>query len=484
VVDLNISPSNLLARMDVVTGGASATYGSGAVAGVVNLVLNNRMTGVNVDMDYGINEAGDGASPHVAVSAGRPLFGGRGHGLIGVEWQDQAAIRDCAAARDWCAASRKLYQNFSGSASDPSQVLAPLSGFEDFPARFQMVGHRFSQFAPTGTIYSSNASNTSGWRFTADGTGIEEYAYGYRGGTGRSTMGGDGPVTTSDLALRPSTERRTAFTNFEYELTPHTTGYLQGSYASTESLNRSRYTTSNACVRFNTAGVAAQPGGTARAGDFIPYGGDGEALTDPVTGEPIQDVERSPLWSNANFRTVLGNAPAGRVPPYFVPPGQQGSTDTTPPSWSFTNGSNPVWQRVRSARGTDYWNLVGVTLDVDFEDPGTPAVLPALGRNAYAFLGNLDPEALYQVQRAFGNSSITGGGPGLDNLFGATPCRGHTALRKVWNPQIEQWTAQESQTLRVVAGLRGSFGAGWSWDGYYQYGQTDSRSPRPLAPKR
>ncbi len=42
VVDLNIIPSNLLERMDVVTGGASATYGSGAMAGVVNLVLGRR----------------------------------------------------------------------------------------------------------------------------------------------------------------------------------------------------------------------------------------------------------------------------------------------------------------------------------------------------------------------------------------------------------------------------------------------------------
>src|SRR5690606_29658809 len=71
VVDLNIIPSNLLQRMDVVTGGASATYGSGAMAGVVNLVLNNRMQGVNVDVDYGINGEGDGGSPHVSISGGR-----------------------------------------------------------------------------------------------------------------------------------------------------------------------------------------------------------------------------------------------------------------------------------------------------------------------------------------------------------------------------------------------------------------------------
>src|SRR5690606_14270485 len=67
IVDMNIIPSNLLERMDVVTGGASATYGSGAMAGVVNLVLNTRKQGVSVDVDYGVNEAGDGGSPHVSI---------------------------------------------------------------------------------------------------------------------------------------------------------------------------------------------------------------------------------------------------------------------------------------------------------------------------------------------------------------------------------------------------------------------------------
>ncbi|MEO8314666.1 MAG: M56 family metallopeptidase [Pseudomonadota bacterium] len=67
VVDLNIIPSNLLERMKVVTGGASATYGSGAMRDVVNLVLNNRLTGFNLDMDYGINEAADGSSSQASI---------------------------------------------------------------------------------------------------------------------------------------------------------------------------------------------------------------------------------------------------------------------------------------------------------------------------------------------------------------------------------------------------------------------------------
>src|SRR5690606_13896349 len=120
---------------------------------------------------------------------------------------------------------------------DPSQVLVPLPGFESYPARFRMDDYRYSQYAPTGTIYSSAASNTTGFRFTEEGTGIEQYAYGYRGGSGRNTTGGDGPLLTSGLTLLPRTERRTLFTNFESALNDRMVGYLQGSYADTDTLN-------------------------------------------------------------------------------------------------------------------------------------------------------------------------------------------------------------------------------------------------------
>ena len=177
VVDMNIVPSNLLQRMDVVTGGASATYGSGAMAGVVNMVLDNKRTGVSVDMDYGVNEAGDGSSPHVSISGGLPLFGGRGHLLLSGEWQNSSAIRNCAGARSWCAESRTLFTNYSGLGSDPSAVANPLPGFEGLPARFEMENVRFSQFSPNGAIYHNDATLTSGVRFTDDGTGLHHMVF-------------------------------------------------------------------------------------------------------------------------------------------------------------------------------------------------------------------------------------------------------------------------------------------------------------------
>ena len=455
VVDMNIIPSNLLQRMDVVTGGASATYGSGAMAGVVNLVLNNRMQGVNVDMDYGVNEAGDGGSKHVAISGGTSLFNGRGHALLGLEWQDTSAIRDCAAARSWCAESRTLFSNNTGFGTAPSSTFSAVPGFEGMPARFQMSNMRFNQFQPAGAIYSTSVNNTSGFRFTADGTDIEEYAFGFRGGGGGgSSMNGDGPLTTTGTTMQPSNERKTAFTNFEFNFTERTTGYVQASYAETNALNKNTYTQGDACVRFDTQGVAGTPGA-----ELVP----GTTLTYNFSAP-------QPIWANPQFLAHLGLPPPapGGIANFY--PG----TLASPPV--LTNATNAVWGDWGAFGEVFAGNvyLISATLTAPFTAQGTPTVLPELGRDAYAFLNQLSPEALLQVQRSFGNNNSSG--PGPDYLTGSNPCTGFTSIYKVWNPQIQQQTKQDSETMRGVVGMRGRFGGDWRWDSYFQYGQTESSS--------
>ena len=56
-VDLSTLPSNIIERVDVVTGGASAQWGSDAVAGVVNLVINKTFTGLKGNLLYGNDQA-------------------------------------------------------------------------------------------------------------------------------------------------------------------------------------------------------------------------------------------------------------------------------------------------------------------------------------------------------------------------------------------------------------------------------------------
>src|SRR5688500_11922714 len=59
-VDLNIIPSALIERIESVTGGASAAYGSDAVGGVVNVILDRNFTGVKAQSDVGQTFQGDG----------------------------------------------------------------------------------------------------------------------------------------------------------------------------------------------------------------------------------------------------------------------------------------------------------------------------------------------------------------------------------------------------------------------------------------
>lgn len=88
-VDLNTLPTTLIQRVDVVTGGASASYGSDAVAGVVNIILNNRFDGFKASAQYSNNgqNAFEGYKADVAV--GFDFDGGRGHIVASASYFDQ-----------------------------------------------------------------------------------------------------------------------------------------------------------------------------------------------------------------------------------------------------------------------------------------------------------------------------------------------------------------------------------------------------------
>src|SRR5690606_9393589 len=69
-VDLNVIPSILVERMEVVTGGASASYGSGAIGGVVNVLLDRGLDGARAQLDMATTGAGDGDDIHYGFAWG------------------------------------------------------------------------------------------------------------------------------------------------------------------------------------------------------------------------------------------------------------------------------------------------------------------------------------------------------------------------------------------------------------------------------
>ncbi|NCP10345.1 MAG: TonB-dependent receptor plug domain-containing protein, partial [Sphingomonadales bacterium] len=92
VVDLNTIPSFLIDSVDVVTGGASAVYGSDALAGVVNFRLRQDLVGVEAGAQYNITERGDGARYNAYIAMGADLGGGQGHATVFAEYYKRAEI--------------------------------------------------------------------------------------------------------------------------------------------------------------------------------------------------------------------------------------------------------------------------------------------------------------------------------------------------------------------------------------------------------
>jgi outer membrane receptor protein involved in Fe transport len=91
VVDLNTIPQFMIESVDTVTGGASAVYGSDALAGVVNFRL-REVQGVELSSQYSITERGDGARFQVAGAIGSDFADGRGNVTVYGEYFDREEI--------------------------------------------------------------------------------------------------------------------------------------------------------------------------------------------------------------------------------------------------------------------------------------------------------------------------------------------------------------------------------------------------------
>jgi outer membrane receptor protein involved in Fe transport len=97
--DTNTFPTDLIERVDVVTGGNSAVYGSDALAGVVNFVLKDHYEGVQVRGQGGISQYGDAGTYYGSVLAGKNFADGRGNIAVDVEYARQNILYGSDRAR-------------------------------------------------------------------------------------------------------------------------------------------------------------------------------------------------------------------------------------------------------------------------------------------------------------------------------------------------------------------------------------------------
>ncbi len=92
-VDLNNIPTDLIESVEIVTGGASAVYGSDAVAGVINIKLKNNYSGIDLHAQNEITDKGDGYSGLFSALAGTDFAGGKGHITGNFTYTKEDAVR-------------------------------------------------------------------------------------------------------------------------------------------------------------------------------------------------------------------------------------------------------------------------------------------------------------------------------------------------------------------------------------------------------
>lgn len=92
VVDLNSIPGTLIKRVDVVTGGASAVYGSDALAGVVNFEMIDDFEGVEITGLYDVTSENDGEKYNFDITMGGNFADGRGNAVLYASYSKREAL--------------------------------------------------------------------------------------------------------------------------------------------------------------------------------------------------------------------------------------------------------------------------------------------------------------------------------------------------------------------------------------------------------
>jgi len=223
-VDLNLIPSILIERTEVMTGGASAAYGSDAVAGAVNVILDKKLAGFRGQVDYGVSDKGDGGNTHAALAWGADYAAGRGHVVLGTEYSNQSGIGNCFE-RSWCTPGAIVT---NGAFNTPAGVGNGYPNYvrSDTNAGFWMTSG--GVVAGNNNVLIRNMFGTGGIQFDANGNPAP-----YTPGqivSGIVQVGGEVVPTYRNTNLTIPVKRYTLFGHADLDFNDSLRGFFEASY--------------------------------------------------------------------------------------------------------------------------------------------------------------------------------------------------------------------------------------------------------------
>ncbi|AOH84983.1 hypothetical protein AWL63_14490 [Sphingomonas panacis] len=259
VPDLNIIPTALIKQVDVVTGGASAAYGSDAVAGVVNLQLNTKLQGIKANAQYGATRYNDAREFYDSIAAGTGFADGRGHIVVGGEYQHNDGTDLFNDKRAWGRQNAAL-------------VSLPANRAAGLPANLVANNVTFGTLTTGGLITPTVATNPVALRnlqFVVGPNGATTTAPfdagAYQGQIATQMIGGSN--VSPYQVLRGPSERYNLLGHVTYDFSDHVSVWAQGLY-------------SNVYTHNVSAQIRAATGGT---GPFITIRRDNAYLQQALT---------------------------------------------------------------------------------------------------------------------------------------------------------------------------------------------------------
>ncbi len=373
-IDLNTIPTALVDSIEIITGGASATYGSDAVAGVANFKLRNTFSGIELNADYGASTRGDGKTAQISGIMGGKFDGGKGHMMLAFEYSNRQAV--AGSQRDFFTqpsvrflARQPEGSIFSGGWGNGSNNpnVGVLNGILSGYAGYTPVTSVGDIGVNTdGTIFTSRAGSNPAENYRGVGAVL---------GAALNAAGTQaGVILGNYFAVQVPLTKYNVFTKGDYELSDHVTAYAQFNFSESKALDQTG------------------PGSTKQSA------GSPVELTIPISNPYVQ--------ANPNLLALINSAYGG-----VAPPTAKVKESKILFGWGnrIENFKYDVWQALGGFKG----DIPGTALTYD--------IYASFGRASYTSVatGDISLAAINNVLAT--ETATTGPGGCIYNPFGTNP---------------------------------------------------------------
>ena len=212
-VDYNTIPAQFIERIDILTGGASAVYGSDAVAGVVNIIYKKDFEGVAFDGQYGMSAENDNQETQFGITLGTNTEDGRGNIMAHVGYTKQGAV----LSRDRDRSAIDQVSTGAGVTGDPEQL-------------FDITRPFYSSFAPQGRFFTENGPG-AGITFDRSGNVIPWST------NGTATLAATGFNRSEFRSIAVPVERYLFAGRGSFEFAEGHSAFFEGTYASSNAVS-------------------------------------------------------------------------------------------------------------------------------------------------------------------------------------------------------------------------------------------------------